>query len=272
MLRYLAAAFVARPRIPGLGAFPLNLLAVAAFAALGVANPAFWLLGLGLETAYLFGLATNGRFRNVVDAGAAPPRRERTGPSPDELARQIGQPGRRRLEGLQELFGKILGLYAQFQVDEFTASSNREALRTLAAHFARLLVAQGNIDRFWSGDAEEIAAEVAGIAQDLKRDGLTVELRASKTRTLEILQARLENQKRKEQILDEIESELRRIEAQFELALENAAMSGQPRSVSAELGFDLSQLDQAVLGAVPAPEAAAPEPQARSRRRAREGA
>ncbi|MBI4914475.1 MAG: hypothetical protein HY825_01385, partial [Acidobacteria bacterium] len=48
-------------------------------------------------------------------------------------------------------------------------------------------------------------------------------------------------------------------------------MSGQPRSVSAELGFDLSQLDAAVLGAAPQPAAA--EPPARTpRRRVREGA
>ena len=258
MLRYLRAAFLARPRVPGLGAVPTNLLAVGAFAVLGAANPAFWLLGLGLETAYLFGLSSNGRFRRAVDAdrpGARPA--GDAAPPLEVLLRQLGQAERRRLERLQELLGKVLALYAQFQVDEFMAQHNRDSLRTLGQHFARLLLARGNIERYWSGDAREIADEAAGIEADLRRDGLTPELRASKTRTLEILQARLENQTKKGQILDEIESELRRIEARFELALENAAMSGQPRSVSAELGFDLSRLDAAVVGAVPA---ALPEP------------
>jgi hypothetical protein len=266
MLRYLAAAFGVRPRIPGLGAFPVNLAGVAAFAAAGLANPAFWLIGLGVETAFLFGLASNSRFRAVVDARGLAPAPERPAPTYEELLRQVGQPERRRLEHLQELLGKILGLYAQFQVDEFTSSHNRDALRTLASHFGRLLVAKQNIGRFWDGDPREIGEEIAGLAVDLKKDGLSPELRASKTRTLEILQARLENQKRKDQALEEIEAELRRIEAQFELALENAAMSAQPSSVSADLNFDLSQLDAAVVGMAPAaPEAPEAAPPRRSR-------
>jgi hypothetical protein len=77
MFRYLSAAFTARPRVPGLGAIPVNLLALAGFGIVGLANPAFWFLGLGLEAAYLFGLASNSRFREIVDARTvnAPPSR-----------------------------------------------------------------------------------------------------------------------------------------------------------------------------------------------------
>ena len=73
MFRYLSAAFVARPRIPGLGQVPVNLIGLAGAGILGLANPAFWFLGLGLEVAYLFGLASNRRFRDIVDERPAPP-------------------------------------------------------------------------------------------------------------------------------------------------------------------------------------------------------
>ena len=51
MFRYLRAAFTARPRVPGLGGVPFNLLGLAGFGILGAANPAFWALGLGFEAA-----------------------------------------------------------------------------------------------------------------------------------------------------------------------------------------------------------------------------
>ena len=84
MFRYLSAAFTARPRVPGLGEMPVNLLALAGFGIVGLASPAFWFLGLGLEAAYLFGLASNSRFREIVDARTAPappPARNRQGGS-----------------------------------------------------------------------------------------------------------------------------------------------------------------------------------------------
>src|SRR5438552_1778824 len=65
---YLAAAFNARP----LGMpIPPNWFGLAAFALLGAfVDPGFWLIGAGLEGLYLWLLAANARFRNVVDATA----------------------------------------------------------------------------------------------------------------------------------------------------------------------------------------------------------
>src|SRR6187455_1548727 len=63
---YLSAAFNARPAgMP----VPPNWFAVAAFVLLGaLANPAFWLIGAGLEGLYLWALSRNERFRAVIDA------------------------------------------------------------------------------------------------------------------------------------------------------------------------------------------------------------
>ena len=50
---YVKEAFLRRVEVPGLGGMPLNVLVVAAFAVLGLANPGFWFLGAALEGLYL---------------------------------------------------------------------------------------------------------------------------------------------------------------------------------------------------------------------------
>src|SRR5688572_30577132 len=60
---YIKAAFNARP----LGMFVApNWVGVLLFAMLGWWNPAFWLIGSGLELAYLYALSTNKRFQRYV--------------------------------------------------------------------------------------------------------------------------------------------------------------------------------------------------------------
>ena len=273
MFRYLRAAFTARPRLPGLGAVPFNLLGLAGFGILGAANPAFWALGLGFEAAYLFGLASNRRFREVVDARSAPPPPSREPAAGwEQLVAELSGGERGRLMALNAKLQRILGLYERFHADDLTSGQNRESLLALLGHYARLLLARENLARHWTDDDDAgLRAEAAALEGDLRDQGLTTELRASKTRTLEIVQARLENQKRRVQMAEEIESELRRIEAQFDLALENAAMSSTPQAISSDLAIDLARFD-AALAALPragggeAPARAA----ARERRRVRE--
>ncbi len=248
MFRYLAAAFFARPRIPGFGNLPLNLMGVTAFTLLGFANPAFWLLGLGVETGYLSMTATNRRFQNVVDAGSIkplPPQRPRPA---QPAAPDLSPAARRRLSALDDQINRVQQLYGQLRVDDFLASGNREALATLRTHYARLLAAQEGIERHWSGDPDELRGEIETLQRDLSAKGMTEDLRTSRMKTLEILQVRLENQSRKESMLAEMESELHRIEAQIELAVENAAMSSQPSSISTDLAVDLTKLDPRIFG------------------------
>jgi hypothetical protein len=272
MFRYLRAAFTARPRVPGLGAVPFNLLGLAGFSILGAANPAFWVLGAGLEAAYLFGLASSARFREVVDRGNAPPPlppRESAGW--EELVGELSGRERERLAELNGKLQRILGLYGRFHADDITSGQNRESLLALLGHSARLLLARENLALHWTDDDDgELRGEAAALEAELQAPALSAELRASKTRTLEIVQARLENQKRRAQMGDEIESELRRIEAQFDLALENAAMSSTPQAISSDLAIDLAHFD-AALAALPRADgpARAPARQTLDRRRVR---
>jgi hypothetical protein len=45
-----------------------NWIGVGAFALLGFLNPGLWVVGAGLELAYLLTLASNKRFQRTVDA------------------------------------------------------------------------------------------------------------------------------------------------------------------------------------------------------------
>ena len=63
MWRYVKEAFFVRVPVPALGDLPVNVMAVAAFGILGLANPGFWLLGVAVEAGVLSSLAFNRRFR-----------------------------------------------------------------------------------------------------------------------------------------------------------------------------------------------------------------
>jgi hypothetical protein len=272
MFRYLSAAFTARPRIPGLGEIPVNLLALAGFAIVGLASPAFWFLGLGLEVAYLFGMASNSRFREIVDArtAAAPPAREQSA-GWEQLVGELSGQERSRLMALKAKLQRVTALYDRFHADDITSGQNRESLLALLGHYARLLQARENLALQWTDNDDLELLEQAGVlAGQLKQADLSEELRNSKMRTLEIVQARIENQKRRAQMAEEIESELNRIEAQFDLALENAAMSSTPQAISSDLAIDLGRFDAALAALPPEREApAVPDQRRSSRTRAR---
>ena len=62
---YIRKAFNARP----MGMFvPPNWIGLGSFAILGLLDPGFWVIGLGVELAYLWILGTNKRFQRLVDA------------------------------------------------------------------------------------------------------------------------------------------------------------------------------------------------------------
>lgn len=273
MFHYLKAAFLARVDIPLLGPLPLNLMAVGACALLGALQPAVWLLGLGLETLYLFTLAFHPRFQNWVDAREAAKRsangengRGERGADLQRLVDELGVQERKTLYALKGKLTQILELYGKFRVDEFTLSHNRESLTALFQHAARLLAARENIERHWSADPARLQAEVQAIEEELENPGLSAELRSSKTRTLEILRIRQDNQRKKATILAEIDSEIERIGQQYDLALENAAIGSKPQTVSAEIVFDPGQL---AGGLSPLPDFGVAGPAPARRRRSR---
>src|SRR5215510_11441647 len=111
MFRYLKAAFFLRPRVPGLGGLPLNLMAVTAFGIAGFAHPAFWLLGLGLEASYLFVLSTHQRFHRIVDGATELKLQEEANQYRGLLIGRLSTGARKRLTTLEDKYARIKKLY-----------------------------------------------------------------------------------------------------------------------------------------------------------------
>jgi uncharacterized protein YigA (DUF484 family) len=197
-MRYLSEAFWAKVEVPYLGAIPFNVIGLAAFALLGFGESAFWPLGAGLEAAYLFVLSTNPRFRNVVDARGKVAVEQSAEAQRAALLSRLNPAQKHRLGALETKCQRMIQIYQDQQVNEFTVSSNTDALNRLQWSFLKLLVAQHYLNE-GSTDAspEEIQAKIRELENDLKRPGITRTLRDSKEGTLRILQQRLINLNRR---------------------------------------------------------------------------
>jgi hypothetical protein len=248
-MRYLSEAFWAKVEVPYLGAIPFNIVGLAAFALLGFGESAFWPLGAGLEAAYLFVLSTNPRFRNVVDARGKVAVEQSAEAQRAALLSRLNPAQKQRLGALETKCQRIVQIYQDQQVNEFTVSSNTDALNRLQWSFLKLLVAQHYlVDGSTDTSPEEIRAKIHQLENDLKRTGITRTLRDSKEGTLRILQQRLTNLNRRGESNAEIESDLGRVEAQVDLALESATMQGQAEVISANIELTSHLLDSSSFG------------------------
>lgn len=250
MWRYLTAAFWARPDLPGLGRMPINLLALIGVGVLGLANPGFWLLGLGIEVAYLFTLATNRRFQKTVDAeqvtlssGDAEQKRQ-------ALIHSLAQEDRQRLTAIEQKAERILTVQRHSQFSDFALDGTREALGRLSWVYLKLLIARHRLlEQARLDTPGELETRATTLERELAGNNLSEAMRASKTATLEITRKRLGTLERRQQSLAEIDSDLVRTEAQVDLALENAAIQDQPTAIGTDLSLASHLLDSGLYGA-----------------------
>lgn len=232
-MRYLLSAFLARPDIPLLR-LPWNALAVAGAAVAGWFDPSIWLVaGVG-EFVYLLTVASNPGFQQWIDA-------RRIGITDDDneaaraaMLRNVGGAARQRYTKLEEKRARLEQLYRN-DSDNLMFESNRDALRKLTWVFLRLLVAQRNLVVGAKSDPAELRKEIAAIEADIADGMETDALRQSREATLRALRVRLDNLQQRDNSLAEIESDLGRIEAQLDLALEEASLHGRPLAVSANI-------------------------------------
>lgn len=246
MLRYLKEAFWARPMLGSLGAIPWNVLALAGAGMVGVAEHAVWLGAIAAETLYLYILATNPRFQNWVDAKDVQEIRASEDTSRVQLLHSLAAPAQQRVAKLDEKIAKIAKLYRESQTEDYLFASNREALQKLTSMYLRLLVAQRNITTMASETNEsELKTQIAALQGELgKAPDMSDTLRGSKQATLQLLTQRLRNLQRRDETLAEIGSDLTRIEAQIDLALEDASLKGRPTAISANIDLVSHLLDE----------------------------
>src|SRR5262249_51865386 len=149
---------------------------------LGIALPPLWLIGLGLETAFLFGLATNPRFRKVVDAQRASAARAAAGVGSDaaveRMLRELPAPALRRFDALRRHCVELQPVAAQLrhgepsQITSPFEEMQRAGLDRLLWIYLRLLFTQHMLDRvFQNASEEEISRSVRGLEEQLRRLG-----------------------------------------------------------------------------------------------------
>lgn len=231
---YLMAAFNARPfDMP----VPPNWFGLATFALLGFfLTPGFWILGAGLEVAYLSALAGSQRFRNVVDAGAM-------------QKQQIEDPVDRRY---REFLGKI-GLSEQRRHQQVEArareilttlksspmmSTHADSLEQLVWLHLRLLGARQAIARVVQTAQQEraqLASQEEQIIKRLQATDLSAELRRSLEQQVAVIDQRQEAHLNADRRLEHVEAELSRIDQQISLIREQALLATDEGSIGSSL-------------------------------------
>jgi hypothetical protein len=248
MRRYLKEAFMVRVHVPPFGHVPVNAVAAAGFAILGFVNPGFWLLGAAVEAAVLSGLAFNERFQNLVDGLDGASIAIDAEGKRHELVERLPPASRVRLDAVAAKCARVLQVYGAAQADAFVLGTNREALRNLEWIYLKLLVAEANLLGHAGEDEQALARRIGELEADLLDPSDSGALRQSKTSTLDILKKRLALWRRREQSLDEIQSDLTRVEAQVDLLLENATLEGRPRAIDLEIDLATELAGAAVFG------------------------
>ena len=242
MWRYLKAAFFVGVELPALGRVPINALAAAGFFILGFGHPGFWFVGLAAEAAIVPALAFNKRFQKVVDAEDKQLSSGDSQSKRSSLVKLLPSDYQSRLTNLERRCDKVLEVYHNAQAEEFIIDTNRDALENLKWVYLKLLIARFHLLTAGTEDTREsLEKRIRSLESELQTGGESSALRQSKTATLDILKRRLANVQRREQSLEEVESDLTRVESQVDLILDNAAMQGKPQTISTdiELASDL---------------------------------
>ena len=249
MWHYIKSAFLVRVEVPGLGQLPLNALLASAFVILGFAQPAFWLVGLAVETFVIAGLAFNPRFQNYVQALQLQSVKDDADVKRQELVKLLDKDAHDRLTLIASKCARVLDVFQSQQAEEYVIDSNRDALKSLQWVYLKLLVARHHLLSPADNDTEAtLERKIAAIDHDLAEPGEPDSLRQSKAATQVILKKRLANIRRREQTLEEIDSDLTRVEAQVDLILENATMQSKPQTISTDIELASDLLGAGVFG------------------------
>ena len=189
------AAFNARP----LGMpLPPNWIFLAAVGMVGMVVPGVWLIGIGLELAYLAWLATNPRFAKVVDAQRRGPPPPDPGQVQEGMLARLDPAARQRHEALAARCREIL---QRQQAGGSEGSGGgidnlNEGLSRLLWIHLRLLAARAPIEELVLGDARASEREVRTkeLEETLAKGKLEGELKRSVANKLAEVKQRLRSE------------------------------------------------------------------------------
>lgn len=233
--QYVKAAFNAKP----LGMFVApNWIGIGACGLLGVVNPGFWVLGAGLELAYLVLLSTNRRFQRIIDGRAVASGERSWVQKVESSVARLGRTERAQYEALASRCRSIV----EQQESHAGAAPGLEligqSLGRLSWTYLRLLSMRQAIESALGADSDSkkerasLEGRLRTTRERLADQGLGDDLRRSLSGQVEILEQRLEKRSEAREKLGFVEAELTRIEEQVELIREQAALSNDPASLS----------------------------------------
>jgi hypothetical protein len=228
--RYWWAAFNARPfGMP----VPPNWFGIAAFALLGAfVNPGFWIVGAGLELAYLSWLGGSRRFRNVVDAGT----RAEDPVDVRYLALHERLDARQR-DRQAAVEGRAREILASLQGSPLMAA-HADHLQQLVWLHLRLLAARQASETVVATARREAAAldgQEKQIAQRLADAAIPPDLRRSLEQQQAVIDQRQAAHASAAQRFEHVEAELQRIDQQISLIREQALLSSDRDDLGASL-------------------------------------
>jgi hypothetical protein len=257
-LEYVKAAFWRRAALPGLGALRLNLMGLAVFAVLGLANPGFWLLGAALEVGYLAFVGGSRRFQTLVDGERLLAAQRGWDDQVHLAVERLGDESRERYRHLLGQCRTILGLSDGLDADSLGSLRDLKArnLNQLLTIFLRLLssreliraslasVDQQELEREIERNEKRLAAAAPAPSADKPAAGAAADpaLLRSLQGTIEIQKKRRDNLVKAGSSLQVIESELLRIEQQVELLREESAVAGNAEALSTRLDAVTTQM------------------------------
>lgn len=231
---YLWSAFNARPfGMP----IPPNWFGLAAFALLGAfLTPGFWVLGVGVEIAYLAALSRNQRFRNVVDAGIL--QKQQVEDPVDRRYREyldrISPSEQRRHQQVEARAREILVTLKASPL----MSTHADSLEQLVWLHLRLLAARQAIARVVQTAQQEraqLAAQEEQIRKRLLSNDIGADLRRSLEQQVEVIDQRQEAHVNADRRLEHVEAELSRIDQQIALIREQALLATDEGSIGSSL-------------------------------------
>jgi hypothetical protein len=227
-------AFNARP----IGMFiPPNWIGLGVFGILGVVNPGFWIVGLGLELAYLWSLGTNDRFQKFVAASRQVLTRKQWQSNVDSLVQQLNSEDQQRYRALEVRCRAILEQQIHLQTPSQGLQAQNEGLGRLLWIYLRLLSTRQAISRIIRGstvtpDSSASLEERINQLNSKLSEPISEELRKSLAGQTEILQQRLERRREAKEKMTFLDAELTRIQEQVELVREQSVLSADPEIIS----------------------------------------
>ena len=238
---YLAAAFNARPF--GM-AVPPNWLGLGAVGLLGAfVNPGFLLIGLGVEVLYLWTLAKNKRFRNLVDATSGGETADwRSGY--ESLTDRLDDASARRQYEMEEQAADLSEVLSR----QGAVASQLGDVRQLVWMHLKLLVARSallDVTRDAKRDRETLAEQESQLAARVAKTDLPEELRHSLTQQLEVIRSRRQAHADAVGRCELVDAELERLRQQIALVREQALLATDEGAVGRSVDAISASLNEA---------------------------